>query len=137
MNPTEFKKIKKIEELVLDIIRQSGSLGIACNRIMANLNGKIRDDGPDSFGGTDFPEIDTEPTSRTDSIAQPKPMENDMPYVKDLVLKDFIDRAQFGHKKYGTYLQPNNGRNALIDAYQEAMDLVLYLRQALFERDGK
>lgn len=33
-------------------------------------------------------------------------------------------------------LQPHNGRNALIDAYQEALDLVVYLRQALEECKG-
>jgi hypothetical protein len=31
-------------------------------------------------------------------------------------------------------LQAHNGRNALIDAYQEALDLVVYLRQAIEEQ---
>jgi len=39
-------------------------------------------------------------------------------------------------QKYGTYLQTHNGRDALWDAYQEAMDLCMYLRQAILERDG-
>lgn len=38
-----------------------------------------------------------------------------------------------GLKKYGTVLQPNNGRDALVDAYQEALDLVVYLRQRIEE----
>jgi hypothetical protein len=39
--------------------------------------------------------------------------------------------------KYGTPLQTNNGRDALMDAYQEACDMVMYLRQAIAERDEK
>lgn len=29
-----------------------------------------------------------------------------------------------------------NGRDALLDAYQEALDLVVYLRQVIYERDN-
>jgi len=36
--------------------------------------------------------------------------------------------------KYHTYLLTHNGRDALIDAYQEALDLAMYLRQAIEER---
>jgi hypothetical protein len=73
----------------------------------------------------------------TDSFAQPTPVKNDLPAVKDLVVTDISERAEFGLKKYGTYLQPNNGRDFLIDAYQEALDLVHYLRGLIYERDGK
>lgn len=31
-------------------------------------------------------------------------------------------------------LQAHNGRDPLVDAYQEALDLVVYLRQAIEER---
>jgi hypothetical protein len=34
-----------------------------------------------------------------------------------------------------TPLQPHNGRDALADAYQEALDLVVYLRQEIAERE--
>lgn len=54
--------------------------------------------------------------------------------VLDAVIVDLEMRAEFGRKKYGTYLQTFNGRDALIDAYQEALDLVMYLKQALLER---
>ncbi len=54
--------------------------------------------------------------------------------VLDLVLKDLTDRAEVGHEKYGTYLETHNGRDALMDAYQEALDLCMYLRQAIEER---
>ncbi|MGR8921989.1 MAG: hypothetical protein ACU85V_20425 [Gammaproteobacteria bacterium] len=45
-------------------------------------------------------------------------------------------RARYveGLKKYGTPLMTGNGRDALWDAYQEALDLVMYLRQAASER---
>ena len=57
--------------------------------------------------------------------------------IVPLVLMDVTLCAQMGEKKYGTYLRANNGRDALMDAYQEAVDLCMYLRQAIYERDGK
>ena len=45
------------------------------------------------------------------------------------------ERAAAGVQKYGTPLQTHNGRDALWDAYQEALDLAMYLRQAILERD--
>ena len=63
---------------------------------------------------------------------EPQPTQGDK-RVLDLVYKDLVARAEFGREKYGTYLMTNNGRNALMDAYQEALDLVMYLRQAIEE----
>lgn len=57
--------------------------------------------------------------------------------IAPLVLADIQARIEMGQKKYNTTLQANNGRDALMDAYQEAIDLVMYLRQAIAERDGK
>ena len=54
--------------------------------------------------------------------------------VTDLVMLDLHERRKMGIKKYGNELQTHNGRDALIDAYQEALDLCLYLRQAIEER---
>jgi hypothetical protein len=54
--------------------------------------------------------------------------------VWQTVIKDMRARRELGVKRYGTPLQPNNGRDALIDAYQEALDLCVYLRQAIEER---
>lgn len=53
--------------------------------------------------------------------------------VLPLVLQDLKDRAEMGKQKYGTYLRTMNGRSALMDAYQEALDLVMYLRQEIEE----
>jgi hypothetical protein len=68
---------------------------------------------------------------------QPKPIHNDGPAAWDLVKADIEERDSFGAVKYGTRLQPHNGRDFFYDAYQEALDLVVYLRGALYERDGK
>lgn len=54
-----------------------------------------------------------------------------------LVREDFENRTEFGRKKYGEVLKAENGRDPLIDAYQEAIDLVMYLRQMLYEKYKK
>jgi hypothetical protein len=46
-------------------------------------------------------------------------------------------RHEFGVAKYGTALRANNGRNAKVDALQEALDLVVYLEQILQETDDR
>ncbi len=66
---------------------------------------------------------------------QPPPEPNDGRPIWDLVIADFLERDQIGRERYGTPLQVGNGRDALVDAYQEALDLVVYLRQAIEERD--
>ena len=54
--------------------------------------------------------------------------------VTDEVINDLILRRTMGELKYGTELKTFNGRIALVDAYQEALELVLYLKQELMER---
>jgi hypothetical protein len=56
--------------------------------------------------------------------------------VTDAVVADMHARREFGRSKYGTELMSGNGRDALVDAYQEALDLVMYLKQAILERGG-
>lgn len=65
---------------------------------------------------------------------QPPPIANEGTPVWDLVIADMKERDHVGRERYGTPLQTNNGRDALVDAYQEALDLVVYLRQAIAER---
>ena len=79
---------------------------------------------------------------------EPAPVRTDSPAVWPLVLADVIDildetppsvveqlamdmhaRDVEGRRKYGTPLQVENGRNAAVDAYQEALDLTVYARQ--------
>lgn len=61
---------------------------------------------------------------------------SDLPVVHNLVRRDLMDRLAKGVETYGTELRPYNGRDALWDAYEEALDLACYLRQAIYEGDG-
>lgn len=74
----------------------------------------------------------------------PEPVNPDNPMVEsihDLVIQDLSEdaakviaqRKQFGVEKYGVFLQPFNGRDAMLDALLEAADLLVYIRQALLE----
>lgn len=71
-------------------------------------------------------------------------VETPMPEVKEpkkykpvvsQVMVDLMERMEVGIKTYGEALRPNNGRDALQDAYEEALDLACYLKQAMIERD--
>jgi len=66
---------------------------------------------------------------------QPPPHSGKLTVI-DYVLADMAERAAMGFQKYGTHLQTHNGRDALWDAYQEALDLAMYLRQAILERNN-
>lgn len=67
---------------------------------------------------------------------QPPPKKGDVE-VWPLVIDDMTERNRNGKMKYDTALMTNNGRDPLIDAYQEALDLCVYLRQAIEERKGE
>lgn len=54
--------------------------------------------------------------------------------ILGMVLADLTNRALEGKAKYGEPLKAHNGRNALWDAYQEALDLAMYLRQLIQEQ---
>jgi hypothetical protein len=54
--------------------------------------------------------------------------------IQALVRRDLEERERLGIERYGTPLRPHNGRNALQDAYEEALDLACYLKQALIEQ---
>lgn len=81
---------------------------------------------------------------------QPNPSHNDKPAMWELVIedtknsfpddavraaivKDMTDRDTWGRTKYGTPLQPYNGRDALVDFYQELLDGVVYSAQYSWE----
>lgn len=68
---------------------------------------------------------------------QPLPKVNDGPIIQDLVIEDMRQRLEIGIQRYGTGLQPHNGRDMLRDAYEEALDLAVYLRGCIAERDGE
>ncbi len=57
--------------------------------------------------------------------------------VNELVIADMQSRDESGRIKYKTPLQPFNGRDMLVDAYQEMLDASVYLKGALVEKyDG-
>lgn len=57
--------------------------------------------------------------------------------VLPLVLSDLRERVRVGAQEYGEPLTTQNGRDALQDAYEEALDLAMYLRQAIAERSRR
>ena len=69
-----------------------------------------------------------------DEQEPPKPFDGDM-WLD--VIKDMEARRLHGIEKYTRPVQPFNGRDPLIDAYQEALDLCVYLRQATEERSKR
>ena len=62
------------------------------------------------------------------TVKQSPPTESRHIPIVWLVTHDLERRAAEGRVKYGTLLRGFNGHDALTDAYQEALDLVMYLR---------
>ena len=87
-------------------------------------------------------------------VDQPAPIANDWPEVWPEVIEiarfawsarapelpqillDMAERDQLGRARYGTPLQPHNGRDALVDLYQELLDAAAYAGQGLLENPG-
>lgn len=67
---------------------------------------------------------------------QPPPTPSDHPAVWDMVIADMKERDRLGVEKYGVRLKPFDGRDSLVDAYQEALDLAVYLRKKIYEQRG-
>ena len=55
----------------------------------------------------------------------------------NLVVADMHARNAMGTEKYGEPLHPNNGRKSLQDAYEEALDLCVYLKNQLIEEEER
>lgn len=82
---------------------------------------------------------------------QPAPTTNGHPFVQDVVLNelrayvipqlkhrarlivDIEERKAIGIERYGTPLQPFNGRDPLVDCYQELIDAAQYAKQRELE----
>lgn len=64
------------------------------------------------------------------------PLESSYDPVIGFVVSDFVERSAFGFKKYRTLLRPFNGRDPIVDAYQESIDQAMYIRQAIIELDA-
>ncbi|MGL4249294.1 MAG: hypothetical protein ACRCR1_01340 [Aeromonas sp.] len=87
-------------------------------------------------GRQEAPKLMTESEFLSDNAAtaiQPAPSGSGNP-ILGMVLADLTNRALEGKEKYGEPLKANNGRKPLWDAYQEALDLCMYLRQMIEEQ---
>lgn len=49
------------------------------------------------------------------------------------MVADLEVRAEMGYGRYGTYLRTHNGRDAAMDCYQELLDGLMYIQQAMME----
>lgn len=67
---------------------------------------------------------------------QPKVTRRSKPVFK-AVYKLLAQREAAGKKTYGKSLMTFNGRLALQDAVEEALDLTIYLTQVIMELDAK
>jgi hypothetical protein len=72
-----------------------------------------------------FPDPERQ-TSSPAARPQSSPLPSDRPSIMDLVIQDMRDRN-------GTPLQAHNWRDAMMGAYQEALDLCCHLRQIIEE----
>jgi len=72
----------------------------------------------------------------TATDVEPQPIGNGED-VTNAVIQDFADRAKIGEQRYGTRLKSFNGRRALVDAYQELLDFVVYFKQYMMENNIK
>jgi hypothetical protein len=86
-------------------------------------------------------ETDARETVEISVEPEPSPVKNDLPYLWPKAIERIIQAAkqrdEFGEKKYGTRLQPFNGRDPLVDMFQEVLDALVYLEQEFFERPYK
>ncbi len=69
-------------------------------------------------------------------LEQAPPIPNKQPGVWGLVIGDMTARNEEGIRKHNTPLQPFNSRRALVDAYQEKLDDIVYTRQCLIELES-
>lgn len=51
--------------------------------------------------------------------------------IADMALRDVL-----GESKYGTRHQHDNGRNHLLDAYEECLDMACYLKAEIMHREA-
>lgn len=70
------------------------------------------------------------PTAGEGDEVWPLIFANEALVLPDWLKADMKARHEMGVKKYGTPLRVWNGRDCVIDAYQEALDLAVYVQQA-------
>lgn len=70
---------------------------------------------------------------RDPNTDQTLPIPNGRRPIVDIVRDDLLERKEHGVRKYGQALQAFNGRDPVQDAFEESVDLMLYLKQLLEE----
>lgn len=58
------------------------------------------------------------------------------PTVGELVLRDLGERLALGMRRYGVELEAHGGKDHLWEAYEEALDMAIYLRAEIERRNG-
>lgn len=71
------------------------------------------------------------------NMYEPDPIRTDERPIWELVIEDMRQRDNEGRRKYGVPLQASNGRDALVDLYQELLDACAYTRQEIERRAQK
>lgn len=74
-----------------------------------------------------------EPTKQREGD-QRLPIPNGRPLSHEQMIEDITERLATGIRRYGVGLQAMNGRDTFRDAYEEALDLGVYLRTLIEER---
>lgn len=123
--PLQSDRLALIEALARDALdtHKEGPASILALRILAAC--------------LDYPKVAAlDDLSKPDHVEQPPPIPNDRESIQSLVRTDLVEREKVGISRYGTSLQPFNGRDAFRDAYEEALDLACYMRQIIEERDN-
>lgn len=67
---------------------------------------------------------------------QPLPIGNQLPSMHAAAIDQLEARLELGIKRYGQPLQPANGRNAALDAWEEALDGAAYGAQVVWEQEN-
>lgn len=70
------------------------------------------------------------PTAGQGDAVWPRLFESTHLVIPEWLRADMKARHELGVARYGTPLEVWNGRDAVVDAYQEALDLVVYVQQA-------
>jgi hypothetical protein len=74
--------------------------------------------------------------TRDPETDQPAPKPGGYP-VQAVLIEALKQRMQFGLKKYGRPLETNNGRDPLLDMWEEMLDMVSYFTQFVLEQGVK
>lgn len=99
------------------------------DRVQANnMKGRIVGDTMKHFSTMDDEPARPEREGR-EGDSQPMPKPADGPIMHEVVIQALEDRLAVGVKRYGQPLRAWNGRDAAQDAFEEVLDLSVYLAQ--------